>query len=105
MCKKGHSDLLLDVQRQSTHITQSYLVLQRESFINSKGVNFWQQQQQEPRATTFHGKIFPFATCMQENPGGERTKRIQVILRRKSIRILRSYNNNTVVHVLTEMKN
>ena len=102
MCKKGHSDLLLDVQRQSTHITQSYLVLQRESFINSKGVNFWQQQ---PRATTFHGKIFPFTICMQENPGGERRKCIQVILRRKSIRILRSYNNNTVVHVLTEMKN
>ena len=103
MCKKGHSDLLLDVQRQSTHITQSYLVvLQRESFINSKGVNFWQQQQ-EPRATTFHGKIFPFAICMRENPGGEGRKRIQVILRRKSIRILRSYNTNTVV--LAVMKN
>ena len=93
MCKKGHSDLLLDVQRQSTHITQSYFVLQRESFINSKGVNFWQQQQ--PRATTFHGKIFPFAICMQENPGGERRKRS--LLRRKSIKILRSYNTNTVV--------
>ena len=92
MCKKGHSDLLLDVQRQSTHITQSYLVLQRESFINSKGVNFWQQQ---PRATTFHGKIFPFAICMQENPGGERRKRS--LLRRKSIKILRPYNTNTVV--------
>ena len=102
MCKKGHSDLLLDVQRQSTHITQSYLVvLQRESFINSKGVNFWQQQ--EPRATTFHRKIFPFAICMRENPGGEGRKCIQVILRRKSIRILRSYNTNTVV--LAVMKN
>ena len=101
MCKKGHSDLLLDVQRQSTHITQSYLELQRESFINSKGVNFWQQQQ-ELRAATFLGKIFLFAICMQENPSGERRKCTQLILRRKSIRILR---HNTTTFVLTVIKN